>query len=159
MRIKYLCDYLGNKKELLTILSLIKEQLHELPVREVGDVSEIPSVETDKASCKVKTIGNHAFSSLIEYHNLHTLPKKHRNNMRKDFNAVFLEVDIAGGLERFWIVLGRIGDSPFWRGPIFYDTQGMTLSDVKMDMRRIHNSLLDVCGQHLTIPQGHSNDE
>ena len=114
MRIKYLCDYLGNKKELLTTLSLIKEQFHELPVREVGDVSEIPSIETGNVSCKVKLIGNQAFHSLVEYHHLHTLPEKQRisfeNNMREDFNAVSLEVDIAGGLERFWIVLGRIGE-------------------------------------------------
>ena len=159
MRIKYLCDYLGSKKNLLTTLSLIKEQFHELPVRAVGDVLEIPSVETDKASCRVKTIGNQAFSSLIEYHKLHTLPKKHQNNLRKDFNAIYLEVDIAGALERFWIVLGCIGDSHFWRGPVFYDTQGATLSDVKKDMGKIHNMLLDICGQHLTIPRAHSNDE
>ena len=159
MRIKYICDYLGNKEKLLSTLSLIKEQFQEFPVREVSDVSEIPSVETDNASCRIKTTGMQAFASLIEYHKLYTFPEKHQNNIRKDFNAVFLEVDIAGGFERFWIVLGRIGESPFWRGPIFYDTQGILLSDVKEDMRKIHNMLLNVCRQHLTIPQSYSEDE
>ena len=159
MRIKYICEYPGSKEKLITTLSLIKEQFHELPVREVRDVLEISSIDSSDTSCRVKTIGNQAFSSLIMYHKLQMLPEKHRNYMRKEFNAVFLEVDIAGQFERFWIVLGRIGNSPFWRGPIFYDTQSATLSDVNTDMSRIHNMLLDICGQHLTIPRGHSNCE
>ena len=116
----------GDQALVARILDLVTTEIMKLPVRNVGEITDISQVRFTGGIPEAEALACSLGLHLQLHFNVFELPEDERGVVERrileDGNGLGFCVNVAPGCDPFRVIIGRVGGHPIWSGWDFTKT-------------------------------------